>query len=837
HHGVDDWSFLTLQTLNAQAAQLSDEHTAILTTPLPTVVPGLVTVVEGADTPTGSVSHSSDTQTSSPRIEPLQDQHDADVTLDPSLATLVLTKLALVANFTHSYLHTVAQIIDGFSHCFLCSSADHAPAQGDDLCMLDQHRMTSVIEPEGREKAWLALSQGISQAIDGFTKYLTGLLTSPSDMPSADKGISPASGNPALPNLAHLHSQQRTIPALFHCRLLHVLDEELARHEVLRSFARLDIFMGDLVTHCMDGWVHSLFSAHTREFCSLLRSALNQPWIVNPSSDDPAGPTRGILGQTLDDFGETLTMGCDTSTKSDETAECIFSMRNPNILPPLTPSSATGLPYTVSESSGAASLAPPSPPGSLGAGSLPLGTPAPLVGVPLLYDPSVPLRGPALVTLLEQLEKWFIRALEAEVCPTLQNLLHIDLNFGTQDQGKVTLLKRFELGLGAFLERLPAALIDLTTTPGLCIHQPGVLLTMTKLCQDFQAGVIDRIYQTFSASLLPSADWALGKPGLNIKFGRSIRPLSPGAARPTFGYDPKRISVVWNHGAQTIANRYVVLTVRALARLVQKDWSEHTDVEQSDSLATPQSVSQVWLDLAGRWLSYVENDVVTVLGHTNSASRKSSGDVTEPLRSLGRSVGYPLRSLTRTASRPKPTCPIEPPAGTGPPGRSNSATAITTSNAPPAATASAIIAAEGPSMVSLPRIPSLTLNSIHRSYSNDSSRHDSLGSNPAARSRHPSLTTTYTHPKHLGYGYSQRSTLLSSGTTGTPQGEHPNSFSPQHISRSLSHTEPAAFQAQPQPHTPGAHSMTQRTFSNLDPVQRHLISHIDKLFSDRLEVF
>ncbi|KAJ1656223.1 hypothetical protein IWQ61_004168 [Dispira simplex] len=837
YHGVDDWTFLTLQTLNTLGAQLSDEHTAILTAPLPSVVPGLVTITEDSDASTGSVSHSGDSQASFPRMESLQDQQDGDATLDSSLATLLLTKLALMTNFIRSYLYTVAQIIDGFSHCFLRASADHASVQGDDPRMLDHHRTTSLIKPEGQENAWLALSQGIAKAIDSFTKYLADLLTTPSAMPSANTDASTASSNPALPNLAHLRSQQRTIPALFHCRLLHILDEELARHEVLRSFARLNTVMGDLVTHCMDGWVHALFAAHTREFCTLLRSALNQPWIAKHSSADPTGSRRGILGQPLDDFGEALTMGCGTSTKSEETMECIFSVRNPNIISPLTPSSATGLPHTVSESSGAISLDPTSSLNSLGTESLPLGLPSQSAGVPVLHDPSVPLRGPALVTLLEQLEQWFIRTLEVEVCPTLQNLLQIDLNFDTQDQGKVTLLKRFELGLGAFLERLPATLIDLIITPGLCIHQPGVLLTMTKLCQDFQTGIIDRIYQTFSVSLLPSTDWALDKSGLNIKFGQTIRPLSPGVARQSFGYDPKRISVVWNHGAQTIANRYVVLTVRALARLVRKEWSNKTDVEQSNSVATPQRVSPIWLDLAGRWLPYVENDVVTVLGHPNATSRKSSSDITEPLRSLGRSAGYPRRSLTRTTSRPKPTGSIDPPASIGPPGRSNNTTATTTTNAPPAATASAIITAEGPSMVTLTRIPSLTLNPIHRSYSTDSSRHDSLGSNPTARSRHPSLTTTYTHPKHLGYGYTQRPTLLSSGITAAVHGEPPGSFSPQHISRSLSHTESALSQAQPPLHTPGTHSMTQRTFSSLDPVQRHLISHIDKLFSDRLEVF
>ncbi|RKP34548.1 hypothetical protein BJ085DRAFT_41109 [Dimargaris cristalligena] len=202
--------------------------------------------------------------------------------------------------------------------------------------------------------------------------------------------------------------------------------------------------------------------------------------------------------------------------------------------------------------------------------------------------------------------------------------------------------------------------------------------------------------------------------------------------------------------------------------------------------------------MIGGWLPIILQDIQAVFGPVRRGSRTGrqiSQDAetakTQGQRSLVSSA-LAARSLNRTkcltlaesqalAVDPTSTAAggngsgsgnVGTPAGAGPPGSGSS----------------------------LSRIPSLTLNPVQRSYSTDSSRHDSITSNTAQRTRLPSLTT-YTHFKLAGRSYSSRG-----GGSGVAA-ISPGGFGPDYP---------------PLPFSPG-------------PVERR--HHIDRLFSDRLEVF
>ncbi|KAJ1926353.1 hypothetical protein IWQ60_003878 [Tieghemiomyces parasiticus] len=813
-HQICDWSFLAPSLLAGDPAQLEAQHMSILTTPLPTdpQEPPRATDTEAEDGHSSSSSgHSTPPDLANETTGPLPAR---------SVADLVLEKLARAAELNRVFMTALAQVIATFHHCFLDAQitvmmpspnppVDHANDETEEMPDLSTRRTSpgdlrppprvhriSTLDAEAKEAALLNLSQCVSGVIDKYRAFLNRLLSTPVARPPAPLSSPPGPADES----AHLHAriQQFVIPALFHNRLLHTLDRDVRRIDTaLCLFARLDTVLDRLIDRCLGDWVGAVLAAQTLALRNLLAGALCAPL---PAGADP-----------------TLTF------------------RNPRTLPPVVePSAGAGLPFTAADPAGTAPLPAFDPVADLMAPSSDANS-----------AKSSAVAGRILRDFVTTLPAWFVQRLESEVSPALRLLLHTDLAFPSHPGGRTTLLKQFETGLGGFFERLPGALVTLARTPGLHVTHPAVLLAMARFCQSFAPAGVDQVFRLFTFALLPPSEFQPAQPGLNIRFPRDLHsrpaptappgprssaasgsPPPPGLARTAFAYDPKRISLAWNRGGQHLGNRYVLGMVRSVLDPIRCELRRRTTDPLNSAPAG--AVSPRWIQIAVRWLPRVEADVRAVFGDPDTApgrpsGRKSSSDATDRLRSLsGRSLATASATAGSLTTR-------------------NSLKPISRSKSGPNYETGTELPTVGPA---LSRLPSLTAHPLHRTHSNDSSRRDSLGSNPASRSRHPSLTT-YTHPKLTGPRHAANTAAASSPfSPDFPALPFSPSLAVVRTNSQSTIMDPLALPSPsegpsggsaglPQP----ALSLSSRTYSNLDPLHRHLISHIDRLFSDRLEVF
>ncbi|KAJ1981130.1 hypothetical protein H4R33_005314 [Dimargaris cristalligena] len=865
-HRATDWSFLAPKLFSDPPVDFDAQHSNIMTTPIVTHTlrhRQLFTApLRAAFNQSGQGDSESDSSVaSSASASPVLSDDTRLPDSERSISDIVLEKLARMARLNHVFMELLAEIIDTFTRCFLEPRNRLVSGQTSPTAR-------SMFDSEQQEALLLQLSRKVNIASDEYTTFVNRLLTIPvatvTRNPSTVGDGGPGSRNePRAPtvsyNLPHVRIQALVIPALFHNRLLHIIDRDVQRFESLRLFAHLDTTFHRLIEQCLHNWVEAVFAQPTRDFSTLLVATLATPL---PSASDP-----------------------------DSNIWAQLAYRNPRVRPPLKRPTTMGLPFSISNGTADSGPSRGAHGITTGTGNFLEGGDAPWNAAGLSMDSRLasllshtmagslnqaegqggndgplqaPLTGQHLVDLMVGLGRWLIQKLESEACPAFRALLQMDLNFPSHPEGRPALLHQLEAGLGRFMESLPATLIAVCATPELPLNYPAVLLSLGKLCQEFEQTTISQIYQVFSFALLPQTDLDAPPTGLNIihfpntaeadaanaAMASTSTSIPPGLTRPRFVYDPKRVSLVWNHGTQKIVNQYVSVVVRVLMGQVRRELNSSGSEDSSPSASTPR-ISSIWIQMIGGWLPIILQDIQAVFGPVRRGSRTGrqiSQDAetakTQGQRSLVSSA-LAARSLNRTkcltlaesqalAVDPTSTAAggngsgsgnVGTPAGAGPPGSGSS----------------------------LSRIPSLTLNPVQRSYSTDSSRHDSITSNTAQRTRLPSLTT-YTHFKLAGRSYSSRgggSGVAAISPGGFGPDYPPLPFSPGPVERRQSpvvgggDTLPSPGDGTAatggggglppaQTTTP---SLSSRTFSNLDPFHRHLISHIDRLFSDRLEVF
>ncbi|KAJ1971973.1 hypothetical protein H4R35_004945 [Dimargaris xerosporica] len=816
-HQLNDWTFLaqrlsgTEPTIDVDAIQ-----TAILTGPMASLGPQVDALLYTSSTqprpqPLETDSVATSVIGTSTSASPASSGPPSPAPVEPGVAEVVLDKLFRASNLNYVFLKSLTEVIDAFSRCFLSSATD-----AKDQLPTGEPR-TSILASDDKEQALVQLTQMVTQVVDKYTNFLTRLVQLPT-FATLHHALPPTDTSTHY-NHATVRAQRHIIPFLYHSRLLHIVDQEIHQLDALCTFARLNTVVDRLVTKHLANWVDMVFAVQTHELTSVLYSAM-----------------AAALPASAEDYHNTESQAANSETRvSPADILAVFAYHNPHIESPLTLPSATGLPHTVPESSGSqpfflASFAqvilqqpwPTTDSVALARSASPESSRAPSLRSATL----LPLTDANLTALFAELRAWFLRQLETETCPTLHKLLNVDLQYPSHPQGRHSLLKQLERGLGQFLEQLPVALSDLAITPGLQVNYPLVLLVMSRLCKEFDTILVPEVYRLFSFAFLPPTNLQLdGQRGLQIDMTSSaVGSPAPGIARSSFNYDPKRLSLAWNHGMQKLLNRFIFVITRVIMRAV-RDAHQRYEGEQLSSVS-PQQVSPVWLQIGLEWLPYMADQVQLVLSsqpagtgvgdssmpHARShpTGRNDTGDPGDRLQSMSghRHSHYPsLGSRTR---------PVPGQIDAGPSGFPPRLPSLTT---------------DASNSLTNARFSSLTLNPLHRSHSNESHRHDSIQSNPYTRPRHPSLTT-FTHHKFSGGSAGARG-LGPISATSPFSPDYPPVYSPSHISRSASQHDPAAAS----PSNPVALSLSSRTYSNLDPLHRHLISHIDRLFSDRLEVF
>ncbi|KAJ1983540.1 hypothetical protein H4R34_001226 [Dimargaris verticillata] len=817
-HQLNDWAFLVQRLSTVEPTfDIDATQTAILTGPLASLTPHddaqlYTSSPQPQPQPVEADSVATSVVGTSASASPALSDPSSLASAEPGVADVVLDKLFRASNLNHVFVVSLAEVIDSFSRCFLPSVTDTM-----DRSLTGVSR-TSVLASDDKEQALVSLTQMVTQVVDKYTSFLTQLVRLPT-FATLNHALPPI-GAVAHFNHATVRAQRHIVPFLYHSRLLQIVDQEIHGLDALCTFARLNTIVDRLVTKYLASWVDMIFAVQTQELTSVLYSAMAA---ALPASEEEGHRTTELLTTDSESYV------CPTDILA------VFAYHNPHIESPLTLPSATGLPHTVPESSGSqpfflanfAQVILQQPWSTNDLASLSRSASSESNGVPPRRSTTLlPLTDANLVALFTELRAWILRQLETEACPTLHKLLNVDLQYPSHPQGRRTLLKQLERGLGQFLEQLPVALSDLAITPGLHVNYPLVLLVMSRLCKEFDTILVPEVYRLFSFAFLPSTNLQLDdQRGLQIDMTSSVAgsPAS-GVACSSFNYDPKRLSLAWNHGMQKLLNRFIFVVTRAIMRAV-RDAQQQYEGEQLSSVS-PQQVSPVWLQIGLVWLPYMADQVQLVLSpHPTSTGgserskpharphptgRNDTGDPSDRLQSLSgpRHSHYPsLGSRSRQV-----------------PGQID----MGASGFPPRLPS---LTTDASHSLTNARFSSLTLNPLHRSYSNESHRHDSIQSNTYTRSRHPSLTTFTHHKLSSGSNGARGPGPLSATSPFSP--DYPPVYSPSHISRSASHHDPAAAS----PSNPAALSLSSRTYSNLDPLHRHLISHIDKLFSDRLEVF